>query len=216
MNIFKKFIKLLKHTIHNVLHDTLNNIEFSTMYENIYKICSSKFGMEQHSDIQSIYVTLFDIIKSFIEEEVSKCIYDELDLDLDLKQINNLWYKYINKIYILEEIFVYMYKDASIYLDDCLLKTYVLNTVYIKLWDTTILYKLGPSINIKIESILNNVRENKNNLLTHITKIQLIELFKTYYKPRYINLIDFIYRKGVDFYKQIYSSDFLDFLKTHK
>jgi len=174
------------------------------MYENIYKICSSKFGMEQHSDIQSIYVTLFDIIKSFIEEEVSKCIYDELDLDLDLKQINTVWYKYINKIYILEELFVYMYKDASIYLDDCLLKTYVLNTVYIKLWDTTILYKLGPSINIKIESILNNVRENKNNLLTHITKIQLIELFKTYYKPRYVNLIDFIYRKGIDFYNQLF------------
>ncbi len=208
MNILKKFIKLLKHTIHNVLHDTLNNIEFSNVYENIYKICSTKFGMQQHSDIQSIYVTLFDNIKSFIEDEFSKCIYDELDLDLDLdidlKHINNLWYKYINKIYILEDIFVYMYKDAVIYLDDCFLKTYVLNTVYIKLWDTTILYKLGPSINTKIESILNNVRENKDNLLMNITKIQLIELFKTYYKPRYVNLIDFIYRKGIEFYNQLF------------
>ena len=183
MNILKKIIKLLKHTIHNVFHDTLNNIEFSTVYENIYKLCSSKFGMQQHSDIQSIYITLFDNIKYFIEEEVSKCIYHELDLNnIDLKQINNLWYKYINKIYVLEEVFLYMYKDAVIYLDDCLLKTYVLNTVYIKLWDTAILYKLGTSINTKIESILNNVRENKNNLLTTITKIQLIELFKIYYK----------------------------------
>ena len=204
MNILKKFIKLLKHTIHNVLHDTLNNIEFSNVYENIYKICSTKFGMQQHSDIQSIYVTLFDIIKSFIEEEFSKCIYEELDLDVDLKHINNLWYKYINKIYILEDIFVYMYKDAVIYLDDCFLKTYVLNTVYIKLWDTTILYKLGPSINTKIESILNNVRENKDNLLLNITKIQLIELLKTYYKPRYVNLIDFIYKKGIEFYNQLF------------
>jgi len=204
MNILKKFIKLLKHTIHNVLHDTLNNIEFSNVYENIYKICSTKFGMQQHSDIQSIYVTLFDIIKSFIEEEFSKCIYEELELNIDLKHINNLWYKYINKIYILEDIFVYMYKDAVIYLDDCFLKTYVLNTVYIKLWDTTILYKLGPSINTKIESILNNVRENKDNLLLNITKIQLIELLKTYYKPRYVNLIDFIYKKGIEFYNLLF------------
>ena len=210
MTILNKFIKLLKHTIHNVLHDTLNNIDFSNVYETIYKICSSKFGMQHHHDIQSIYVTLFDNIKSFIEEEVSKCIYDELDLNVDLKHINTIWYKYINKIYVLEEVFLYMYKDAVIYIDDCILKTYVLNTVYIKLWDTTILYKLGASINTKIESILNNVRENKNNLLTDITKIQLIELFKTYYKPRYINLIDFIYRKGVDFYNQLFKERCFD------
>ena len=205
MNILSKFGKYLTHVVTNVLEKETMDEKYIEYYEHIYKTCSVQFNTDT-KNLYRIYLGLLEIIKLDIEILLIRTIFKEIDvLNFELDQIHDLWYTYFNKCIILEDIFIYLYEESKIYIPESLHTKYNIRNIYIKLWENEIFNKLGLKIANKISDILNNIRLDDSK---RYKQINMINLYQNYYNLQYYNLIDFLNKKGIEFYTNLYQENY--------
>ena len=213
MNILSKFGKYLTHVVTNVLEKETMDEKYIEYYEHIYKTCSVQFNTDT-KNLYRIYTGLLEIIKLDIEILLIRTIFKEIDVsNFELDQIHDLWYTYFNKCIILEDIFIYLYEESKIYIPEYLHTKYNIRQVYIKLWENEIFNKIGLKIANKINDILNHIRLDDSK---RYKQINMINLYQNYYDLRYYNLIEFLHKKSIEFYTNLYEEKCVDLESFNK
>jgi hypothetical protein len=211
MKIIDKFSKYLKHVIHDVLDNDIDQDKFIEYYEHIYKACACDFNVETRW-LYSIYLSLLENIKMNIEDKITEKVYEEinnnkskLDID-DIDTINNVWYKYLSKCNSLNDIFIYLLDESKIYLEDYVTSNYKIIDIYKKLWNNKLFNNSGFTTCIIISDYITDIRLG----LKQYKEIKIIELIKIFYQNRYSNLLTYIYKKGLEFYNTLYDKECID------